>query len=187
MQPARQDMPWNTIQMTSSSSRPYAPINSVTVRPGTAYRLSVRTKNTLTQSPKIGFRVISGSKTTGYTYKHLTPDDNRWHQEQFLYVPPEDVTELQVYLRVEAEPNGAVWWDDVTLEAVAKTLFENPETPALHLVPLESLVTEKQQTPGHSKPIMLRLQAHQQSLVSTLTVTAVPCYSSSDTPHLETQ
>ena len=176
--PAVKGNAWNMVQMTSEDKSPYRPVTSIKTAEGMLYRLSVQSRNTLTQNPAIGFRILKGEKTSGYAWQTLPAGQNTWQYGQLLLEPEDGTTELQVYLRSSGEEgNGCVWWDQVTVEAVPAATWGTPQTAALTMVPMDSVVFEKTQS---NTPIRLKLTAGAAAIGTQLNVAVQPTYVSGD-------
>ena len=175
--PAVAGSAWNMVQMASEDQSPYRPLTSITVKPGMLYRLGVQSRNTLTESPAIGFRILKGDKTTGYAWQTIPAGQGTWQYAQLLLEPDAGTTELQVYLRSTGESgDGCVWWDQVTVQAVEADAWGAPQAAALTMVPLDSLVIDTHDRTDAAAVMRLKFMASSAAIGTDLNIALTPRY-----------
>jgi hypothetical protein len=125
---------WNCVSMSSN--------DIVTVQPGEIYYVSVWSRNDLVGgSPSILIREIDAKKNTiHYEYHKLPANKTDWKQYDLTYRPSAKAVGLQIYLYIApGAASGSVWWDDVSMTAVADP-FPSNTSRGLQMAPLATSV-----------------------------------------------
>jgi hypothetical protein len=124
---------WNCVQM----------LGGVPVVAGKLYRLQVHCRNTLTAGQaSFGLREVptaGGESTLRYTWGTATAGVAAWTRYTVIVRPLPEATSLQIYFRVSADAVGAVWWDEVSLTAMADP-FAGTRPGLVQVLPIENLV-----------------------------------------------
>lgn len=158
------DHPWNCVQMAD---------RSIPARAGKVYRLSVASRNNLTNGAAFfGLREIDGAdKTIRYHWQPVPNGQMTWQRHTFMVRPSPQAVALQIYFRIAPETSaGAVWWDDVVLEELTD-IQKLVVPPPWRLVPLDTLVLTRTPTNTVPERLPVRLEVERDGHGGTLALT----------------
>ncbi|MDW8344096.1 MAG: hypothetical protein RMM51_06355 [Verrucomicrobiae bacterium] len=156
---------WNCIQMAVDKAIP--------VRAGKLYRLSVASRNDLTNGAAFfGLREVNeADRTIRYQWQPVPLGQATWQRHSLLARPSTQAVALQIYFRITPEATaGSVWWDDVRLEELTD-IQKLVVPPPWRLTPLETLVFTRENNATAPARLPVRLEVDRDGHGGTLTLT----------------
>jgi hypothetical protein len=153
---------------------------SITVHEAMLYRLTIFSRNNLTNSQAFfGLREMNkAGDTIRYHWRPVPNGQASWQESSLLARPTPQTTGLQVYFRIAPESTGgSVWWDDVRLVEIPDTIGVT-RPPPWRVAPLETLVLTREAAHTLPATLALRLEVGPEGHGGTLTTTLRPDFAS---------